>query len=517
MALSLFLVACSTSSNGNGNNADGEDLKVIKYAKQAPGMTTIDAQLSTTSDVIQPARLITESLLTFDADRNLVPLLAEDLPETEDNITFKVKLKEGIKFHDGSELTTEDVKFTFERLYDPATTATNTFIADMIKGAKEKLNGAADEIEGIRIIDDYNMEFELESAFAPFSSVLASEMTVIYPKEATEAAGATWGIDAFVGTGPYVFDEFVPEDYLKTVKNEDYHNGEVSIDELYVYNMDENTLAMEYEAGNINYAQIPNKMAQSYSSDDFADELIKVDLMGIVEVVFNTTIEPLNDVNVRRAISLAVDKPALVNSFLQGQATPAGSAIPRGLIGHTERTVDTYDPETAKELLAEAGYPEGITVDTYVIEGNETADAAVVLQEQMKAAGINLNINLVDMATYLEYRNNGEIPLVFRTWYKDYPDPDNFLYTFFHSAATPDRQPDWGKPETDALISEGRALSAEERPAHYEKIDQILVEDEVAAIPLYYPVFHFLKNPSIEGVNSNDGLLDFTHAELVNE
>jgi hypothetical protein len=77
MALSLFLVACSTSSNGNGNNADTEDLKVIKYAKQAPGMTTIDAQLSTTSDVIQPARLITESLLTFDADRNLVPLLVK--------------------------------------------------------------------------------------------------------------------------------------------------------------------------------------------------------------------------------------------------------------------------------------------------------------------------------------------------------------------------------------------------------------------------------------------------------
>lgn len=516
-ALLLFLVGCGSDSDSSLSNGGEDNLKVIKYASQAPAMTTIDAQLSTTSDVIQPARAITESLLTFDEDRNLIPLLAEELPESDDNITFSIKLKEGVEFHDGSELTTEDVKFTFERLYDPETTATNTFIADMIKGATDKLNGDAAEIEGIRIIDEYNMEFELNAAFAPFPSVLASEMTVIYPKKATEAAGANWGIDTFVGTGPYMFDEFFPEDYLKTVKNENYHNGEVNLDELYIYNMDENTLAMEYEAGNINLVEISNKMAETYASDDYAEELIKVDVMGIVELVFNTSLEPLDDENVRRAISLAIDKPALVNSFLQGQATPAGSAIPRGLIGHTERSVDTYDPEAAKELLTKAGYPDGLSVETYVIEGNETADAAVVLQEQMKAAGIDFTINLVDQATYLDYRNSGDIELVFRTWYKDYPDPDNFLYTFFHSAATPNRAPDWGKPETDAMLDEGRALPAEERPAHYERLDEILVEEKVAAVPLYYPVFHFLKDPVIEGIVQNDGLLDFTNANLIGE
>ena len=170
VAAIVLLAGCSNSSTDSGSDGD---LKVIKYAKQAPQMTTLDAQLSTTSDVIQPARLIAEPLLTFDEDRNIVPLLLEELPVTEDNITYTLKLKEGVKFHDGSDFTTEDVAFTFNRLYDPETKATNTFIADMIKGANAKLNGEADEIEGIRIIDDYNMEIELEMAFAPFATVLA--------------------------------------------------------------------------------------------------------------------------------------------------------------------------------------------------------------------------------------------------------------------------------------------------------------------------------------------------------
>ncbi|WP_018659015.1 ABC transporter substrate-binding protein [Allofustis seminis] len=510
-AVTVFLVGCG--GKGGSNGGDGEP-KVLKYGRSATQMTTLDGQLSTTADVIQPARLVAEPLYTYDKDMNLTPLLAEDLPKTEDNTTYTVKLKEGVKFHDGSELKADDVVFTFTRLYTPETMSTNTFIADMIKGAHALLEGEADALVGVRALDDYTVEFELEDAYAPFPYVLGSEMTMIYPKEATEKAGADWGVTTFVGTGPYKFDEFVAADHFKAVKNEDYHGGEVHLDEMWIYNMDENTLAMEYEAGNINSALISNKMAGNYA--DSAD-LHKIEAMGIFEVVFNTAMEPLNDKNVRKAFAMAVDKEALVNSFLQGNATPATSAIPPKVLGHTDRPLTPADPEGAKKLLADNGYPDGVKISTWVIEGNELADAAVVLQEQLSKAGIDMEVNLVDRATYLDKRNAGEIQTVFRNWYKDYPDPDNFLYTFFHSNATPNRTPDWGKPETDELLSEGRRLPMEKREAHYEKIDKILVEDEVATVPLYYPVFHYLMNENIEGIVYVDGLLDFTHANVVSK
>ncbi|RVU54408.1 ABC transporter substrate-binding protein [Anaerosphaera multitolerans] len=513
LGMIILLTACGVTNKSDEGEGQGDVGKVVKFASQFPDMDSLDVHKYTTTDVILPAQNICEPLLEYDSNRELQPLLLETLPTTEDGVTYSCKLKEGVKFHDGTELTSYDVEYTFNRIFDPATQNLNTWLCDMILGGPEMLEGKAESLAGFKVIDDYNFEIELSTPYAPFLSVLSCEQMMIYPKEACEAAGDKWGIDTFVGTGPYELVEFVGKDYTRCKKNENYHGTPVEIDELYVYNMDPNTSIMEYEAGNLDLVKVETKMVEPYKTNEFKDQLVKVDLMAIIALNLNVNMEPLNDVKVRQALTYTIDKESLVQDFLQGNGTPANSIIPPNIMGHPDREANKYDPEKAKELLAAAGYAEGIKLESYVVEGDEAADIAVVLQEQMKASNIDLKINLVDQATYVDMRKAGEVQCPILTWYKDIPDPDNFTYTFYNSAGSQLFSSNWNDPETDNLMKLGRSLPEDEREAVYVELEKLLVEDKAAMVPLYNPVFYYLQSPKVTGVEYSDSMVRFAKTE----
>ncbi|CDZ75576.1 PBP2_NikA_DppA_OppA_like [Peptoniphilus sp. ING2-D1G] len=527
-ALMFLLTACggnkaeNTGGNtsGTGTNsqesADSGEAKIIKYASQYPDMDSLDVHKYTTTDVILPARNICEPLLQYDENNELKPLLLEEMPTTEDGKIYNFKLAKGIKFHDGTELTSKDVEFTFNRIFNPETQNLNTWLVDMIKGAKDMLEGKADTLSGFTVIDDYNFTIELEMPYAPFLSVLSCEQNMIYPKDACEAAGDKWGIETFIGTGPFKLEEFVGKDYMHALRYDDYHGEPAKVDELYIYNMDANTSAMEYEAGNLNMVQVETKMVEPYKTDEFKDQLVRNELMGIISLNLNVNMPPLDNQTVRQAISYAIDKDAIIDNYLQGNAVPAKSIIPPGIMAYPEdREANKYDPEKAKELLTQAGFPDGIDLETYVVEKDEAADIAVVLQEQLKASNINLKINLVDQATYVDIRKSGEVQCPILTWYKDMPDPDNFTYTFFYSEGSQLFSSNWNDPESDELMIQGRSLPEEERLPVYQKLEKILVEDKVATVPLYNPIFYYLKAPELQGVEYFDSMIRFKNADIV--
>lgn len=519
MAIIMLLCSCGTNKTDNPTSSDSDNggTKVVKFAAQFPDMDSLDVHKYTTTDVIIPARNICETLLTYDENYNLIPVLLEEMPTTDDGITYNFKLKKGIKFHDGTELTSKDVEFTLNRIFNPETQDLNTWLCDMILGAKDMLEGKAETLAGFKATDDYNFTITLEMPYAPFLSVLSCEQMMIYPKEACEKAGDRWGIDTFIGTGPYKLDEFVGKDYMHAKKFEEYHGDPVKIDDLYIYNMDANTSTMEYEAGNLDLVKMETKMVEPYKTNEFKDQLLKVDLMGIIALNLNVNMPPLDNQKVRQAMSYAIDKQSLVDNYLKGNGNPANSIIPPGIMGYPEgREANKYDPEKAKALLAEAGFPDGIQLETYVVEKDEAADIAVVLQEQLKESNIDLKVNLVDQATYVDMRKAGQVQCPVLTWYKDMPDPDNFTYTFYNSSGSQLFSSNWNDPETDELMIKGRSLPEEERKPIYQKLEKLLVEDKVAMVPLYNPVFYYLQSPKVKGIRFIDSMIDFNNVEKTN-
>jgi ABC-type transport system substrate-binding protein len=203
-----------------------------------------------------------------------------------------------------------------------------------------------------------------------------------------------------------------------------------------------------------------------------------------------------------------VDREGLLRSFLSGNASATNCMIPPGIAGHVDRPYE-YNPEKVKKLLAEAGHPNGITLENYVSETMEVAKVAVVLQEQFKASGITLNINRVDAGTYTDIRRAGEVQVPFLTWYKDISDPDNFTYTFYHSTSSKLFSSNWNDAKTDEMLAKGRASMGEEREKLYLELEDYLVNQQHIVVPLYNPVFYFLVKEDVKGLVHDNSLLRF--------
>ena len=221
-AMAASLAACgggSSSSASAGSDAKettaaGETAaaeaapageKILKFGESDPKVG-YDPQTNTNSGATTVEECVVEGLYRWDDNNELQCCLAEDLPAiSDDGLVYSFKLREGVKFHDGSDLTTEDVKYTFERMFKPETGAKSTYMYSMIKGADAMLNGEATELEGFEIVDDYNFNITLNAPFSCFTQNLGILYAYIAPSEACEAAGADWGITTLIGTGPYTF------------------------------------------------------------------------------------------------------------------------------------------------------------------------------------------------------------------------------------------------------------------------------------------------------------------------
>jgi ABC-type transport system substrate-binding protein len=509
--LSIFVLALVVCSGAFA--ADGGP-KVLRYAYNFADLELLDVHKHTTTDVIQAANPIGEALVRIDSKGVIHPLLLEALPEmSADGTLFTFKLKQGVKFHDGTELRATDVEFTFNRIFDPKTQNLNTWLCDMIKGASEMLEGKAPTLEGFKVIDDYAFSIELKEPYAPFLAVLGCEQMMIYPKKACEEAGTNWGLTTFVGTGPFELVEFSSKEIMRAKRFEGYHGTPAKLDELIIYVMDQGTALMEYEAGNVDMVRVDNDVVAPYKTGDFAKNLVRVDLMGIIAMNMNVDMPPLNDVKVREAISYAIDREGLLRSFLDGNGTPANCMIPPGIAAHVDRPYE-YNPEKVKSLLAEAGYPDGVTIESYVSETQEVAKVAVVLQEQFKASNVTLNVNRVDQGTYVDMRRAGQVQVPFLTWFKDISDPDNFTYTFYHSTSSQLFSSNWKDEKTDAMLAQGRASMGAEREKIYLELEKYLVDEQHIVAPLYNPVFYYLVADGVSGVIYDNSLLRFYDVDI---
>lgn len=507
-------------SKGQSNEQTSHE-KVLRVGEKLDSVGNLDSFLSTYNNIFQINNTICETLIAKDKDTlDLYPLLLTKMPEvSEDGLTYTFELKEGIKFHDGTELTSEDVVFSFNRFFDPEVGSLTTWLATMIEGSEEFLAGERDHLTGIEAIDDYHFTMEMYYPYSAFTAVLAAAPLVVYPKEACEAAGDRWGIDTLVGSGPFTLETFEPKTKVVLSKFEDYHGGAKKLDKIEFLTMDANTALLEFEAGNIDVCSVNTQLVDTYLNDpEYKDNVNFQEFIGIFTLSFNQDLEPLDDPRVREAISLATDRNTLIETYFNGHVKPAKSLLPKGIPGYDDSLPELeYNPEKAKELLAEAGYPDGIEIEATATEDSTFVPIYEILQQQYTKANITLNIAKVDSAGWFDKRSSGNVQFYILNWHADFVDPDNFIYSLYHSSSEDFLSTGNKDPEFDSLLEQGRLITdPDEKQKHYANLEYELTREKFAQAPLYCPAGYYMTSDRVTGVVlRRDFLYHYADADIV--
>jgi len=443
---------------------------------------------------------------TVDGEAQIVPGLADSWEISEDGLSYTFHLHEGVTFQNGDPLTADDVVYTVNRMMNPATGAKNTDIFDVVVGATAMYNGEAESVEGVVALDDNTVQFNLESAYAPFLSCLATPGGSIYNRESTE------GVDDFgenpavcFGTGPFQVTEWELGSKVTLVANPNYFKGAPQIDGITAFIVpDADTQRMMFEQGevdvfNFDYAE---SQLQWFLDNGYADQIVSGSRAGTYYFMFNTAIEPLNDVNVRKALQMAINRQEILDAIYSGEGKVLSSFIPEGVLSHNPDAPEIpYDPDQARTMLAEAGYEDGFDMEIAVMADSTTSlTVSTILKSYWQAIGVRAEIKQYDESSYYAIRKDGELPSYYNSWSADFNDPDNFLYTFFSKKNTVGRSINYDNGEIMDLLDEARVMvDFDERMAAYQKIDNAVVHEDAITLPLYQRNHLFCLNPRVQG------------------
>ncbi len=509
------LAACGSSSDASSSDG-GAKKKVLRWG-QSNAKLGLDMQKSTNSGSSSISESIFEAPLRWTEDNELVPCLLTEVPTFEaDGVTLHCTLKENVKFHDGTTLTANDVKYTFERMFLPATAAKSTYMYDRIKGAAEMLAGTATELEGLTVEDDTHFTFVLTDPMASFISNLGLNYAQIFPKAACEAAGEKWGWGTdCVGTGKY---RIVSNDDTTEVTYEkfaDYHDGEPALDEVRVtYFDDNNTKLMAFKNGDIDWCDLSADLLAQYQADADVKGLITMyETLGVHFVNLNLESDNLKDPKVREALSLAIDRQALIDNTLSGAGIAAGCWLAPQTPGHDDSAVLEYDPEKAKQLLQEAGV-SNLTLDCKVRKGQYEKYMTVV-QSYWKKIGVTMNLSVEDNGVWSSDWADGNLEVTALGWYPLFADADNHMYTYFYSENAAKKSSFYNSAEVDDLLSRARvSQDPDERAELYKQADHIITHEDYAAIPLFWPKGTFVAKSYVKNAKVGNLIYHFFDLDI---
>lgn len=459
MALSMLIVGCGKETE-----------KVVKetlVVAQGADARSLDPHKAIDTPSVRVYQQIYDDLVEKDEHMNIVPGLAESW-EIVDNKTTIFHLREGVKFHNGEILTAEDVKFTFERMKEQPTVS---FLVT--------------ELDKIEVIDDYTVKITTKNGFGPLLSHLSHPGAGILNKKAVLEAGDTYGQHP-VGTGAFVFSEWQAGDKIILTANKDYFLGEPAIKKLTFKSIPEGTnRAIALETGDADIAyDIEAIDIENVKNNKNLVFLIEPSL-GNSYLTINTKQPPFDNVKVRQALAYAINAEDIKSVVYKNTAEVANSPICPMIPGYNKDAMYyDYNIEKAKELLAEAGYPDGFKTSIWINDNNARKDIATILQAQFKEIGIDATIDVFEWGAYLDRTAKGEHSLSIMGWVTVTGDADYGLYPVFHSSAhgRPGNRSFYTNPEVDKLLDFARtSVNQEERLKAYEKVQEIVQEE----LPIY--------------------------------
>ncbi|MCL7749881.1 glutathione ABC transporter substrate-binding protein [Halalkalibacter alkaliphilus] len=510
LAFSVFIAACANEPDATPAPAEGEEA-----AEGAEGTTEGgeggDLVIANLSDAValdphgsndtpssNVAQNIYEALVEQDEDMELQPGLAESW-EMVDDLTWEFYLREGVKFHDGSDFNADVVKANLDRILDPEVASPRQFIFNMITD--------------VEVVDEHTVRISTEFPFAPLPAHLAhngggmiSGDLIAEDYEAMEA-GAEPGSKISenpVGTGYFKFDSWTPGTEIKLVRNEDYWGENAKLDSVTFKVVPEDlTRIAELETG---AAHISDPLSPSDISRVEGTDGIHVNRQPSVSlsyIGFNVEKEPFDNPLVRQAISKAINKEAIIEGIYDGAGIPAIGPLAPDVFGYDETVSGLeYNVEEAQALLAEAGYEDGFSTTIWTNDNRERIDAATFVQAELEKIGIDVSIEVVEWGAYLENTANGEHDMFVLGWSTVTGDADYGMYALFHSDnhGEPGNRTFLSNPELDELLDQARQNpDPDERAALYKDAQEILVE-EAPMLYIHHQQFLLGVSDNVQGL-----------------
>lgn len=520
--LAIFLSAALfvTAFAGCGKKkADGITVQI------GPNPETLDPALNSAVDGGNMLITLFETLLIIDQDNKVQPGQAEKYEVSPDGLTWTFTMRDGLKWSDGTELNAKDFEYTFKRIADTNVAAQYAeTVIGMIEGYKDAIDSKNPEKLNVKASDDgKTLTIKLAYPCSYFDKIVAFGTMSPVQKATVEKNGDSWATkpETYVCNGPYTITEWTPSEKIVCKKNENYKGGwdssKIVNDKLTFLLLEDSSASYTaYTGGTAQLIKdVPTEEIPTLKKDK-KDEFNVDPILGTYYLSMNLNKAPFNNKNVRKALSLAIDRDYVANTVMQGTYTPAYNYVGTG--------VDDVDPgkflenskaanggktyisedykanlEEAKKALAEAGYPEGKGFPTITYSTNDTGyhkAVAEYLQQVYKDLGITMNIDIVDWSSFTPKRRAGEYEMARNGWIMDYNDASNMIELFTSTNGNNDGK--YNNPAFDKAMNDSKVA---DKTAHFAALHEAekIVSEDYGFIPVAYYNDFWLQSTSLKG------------------
>lgn len=502
-------------------------------AQIGPNPETIDPALNSSVDGANYILFAFDGLLLVDKDNKIIPGLAEKWETSTDGLTWTFHLRSGLKWSDGSALTANDFVYSWKRVADPNTAAPYAqTVLGMVKGFEEAAGGDIDKL-AVSAPDDNTFIVELAHPCVYFDKLAAFQVLSPVNKATIEKNGDAWATtpESYICNGAFYISEWVPSSYIMFAKNPNYWDAaSIKLDTMKM---------LLIEDSNASYAAYQTKEAMMIKDVPTAEipslkgnpEFHIDPLQGTYYICLNDSLPMFSDPLVRQALSLAIDRTYVADTLMQGTFSPATSWVGPGITDWDGKPfqdngnggkpyIDNSDPAAnlakAKELLAQAGYPEGKGFPTVNYNINDAGYHKVVaqyVQQAWKELGITVNVNVVEWASFLPMRRAGDYEISRNGWVFDYNDASNLLEIVQPGNGNNDAKYD--SAAYDELMKKAAAEpDPKTRSGYLHQAEDVLMAD-MGVIPVAYYSEFYLQNTNITGSwHSPSGFWYFQYADI---
>lgn len=447
---------------------------------------------------------IFSGLVTLTPDLEIIPDLAESFDVSPDGLTYTFTLRENAKFHTGRQVTAEDVKWSIERAAsrELASPTALAYLGDIV-GAREHFFGLSEGgIPGVEVVDERTVRITIDAPKPYFLAKLTYPTAFVVDRQQVESNPRNWTRRPN-GTGPFTLAEWRLGERIVLQANRDYLLGAPKLSEV-VYLLSGGSLLTRFENGELDVAPVsiadierardPNSNLGPFyqTSQEFS----------ISYIAFNTNVPPFDDVHVRRAMGLAIDRKRIAEVTFSNMLAPATGILMPGMPGYLDEDLTLpFDPEAAKAELALSKYADAMPpiVITEVGAGAEArTDTQAFLEQWRTILGINVEVRQTDFATFLADQDAGRLQAFNAGWIMDYPDPEDILDLKFHSGSTLNDVA-YSNPEVDDLLDRARTeADPAARLGLYQQAERLIVGD-AAWLPLYFSLGHTVVQKEVVG------------------